>query len=306
MSERWTIEAPAKVNLRLLVLAKEETGYHSLETLFCGIGLGDTLEVERIAAGVELEVEGEIETGPPEQNLVTRAAHAYYDAAGLPGGVRIRLEKRIPSAAGLGGGSSDAAATLRCLDAMHGGELGPRRLLGIGARLGSDVPFFLAPTPYALAWGRGERILALPPLPRRDVVVAHPGTAISTAKAFTTLDGLRQGVASEPEVIDLDSIRSWERVAELGRNDFEFVAFTEIAELPRAARVMVEAGASIAMLSGSGGAIFGIFDTPVAADVADLQVSAMGMRTWRTRTLERWPEPRPATGHGIDLPVTDG
>src|SRR5690554_1667770 len=105
-----TVDAPAKINLRLVVLGRDLSGYHSLETIYCGISLSDTIHVERSDRGVKLEVTGEIDTGPPEQNLVIRAAHRFYDQVGLDPAVTIHLSKRIPSAAGLGGGSSDAAA----------------------------------------------------------------------------------------------------------------------------------------------------------------------------------------------------
>jgi len=134
--------APAKVNLSLRVLARERSGYHQLETLFCALELRDEIEIERGGGALSLQVEG-AELGPPEENLVHRAAVAFHDAAGIRPDTRIRLRKRIPAGAGLGGGSSDAAATLAALNALHGAPLGPTHLLRLGAELGSDVPFFL-------------------------------------------------------------------------------------------------------------------------------------------------------------------
>src|SRR5690606_38345957 len=118
------INAPAKVNLWLHILAREDSGYHSLETLFCAIDLADELTIARGGRGITLQVEGGIETGPPTDNLVVRAARRFLDEVGRPDeGLSIELHKRIPAAAGLGGGSSDAAATLRALNRLFGGPL---------------------------------------------------------------------------------------------------------------------------------------------------------------------------------------
>ena len=114
------IEAPAKINLRLVVLSREASGYHTLETLFCGVSLSDTIEIAPSATGIELEVSGDIDVGPTADNLVLRAARAFHERLGETAAIHIRLEKRIPVAAGLGGGSSDAAATLRVLNELHG------------------------------------------------------------------------------------------------------------------------------------------------------------------------------------------
>ncbi|MBA2244718.1 MAG: 4-(cytidine 5'-diphospho)-2-C-methyl-D-erythritol kinase, partial [Gemmatimonadetes bacterium] len=176
MTEVVEVLAPAKINLWLRILAREESGYHSLETLFCAVSLADTVRISR-APELVFEVEGEIEVGPPERNLCVRAAERFYREMGRTPEVRIELVKRIPSAAGLGGGSSDAAATLRALNTLHGGPMPSDMLLQMGSELGSDVPFFLCGSPLALAWGRGERLLALPPLPPRPVLIAHPGVA---------------------------------------------------------------------------------------------------------------------------------
>ena len=296
MPRRIEILAPAKINLRLLVLAREASGYHSLETLFCGISLADSVRVESSPEpGVRLVMEGdaEIDTGPADDNLVVRAAAAYLEAANIVDeGATVRLEKRIPAAAGLGGGSSDAAATLRGMDALYDGLLGQRRLLDLGAALGSDVPFFLTATPYALAWGRGERLLSLPPLPQRPVLVAHPGVSMPTAKAFARLAQLREGQHSAgPDSFPLEAVTSWDAVRDLARNDFDIPAFELIPHLPQAARLMTDAGATIAMLAGSGASIFGIFESPDRRDEAARNLTRMGLANWPAVTLSEWPRP---------------
>nr|MBA2671838.1 4-(cytidine 5'-diphospho)-2-C-methyl-D-erythritol kinase [Gemmatimonadota bacterium] len=143
MIDRVRIEAPAKVNLRLVVLAREESGFHGLETVFCALSMSDVLTLKRGVGGIALTVEGGIATGPPEENLVVRAARRFYSEIGEQPAIRIVLEKRIPSAAGLGGGSSDAAACLLALNTMYGEPLDTATLMQLGSELGSDVSFFL-------------------------------------------------------------------------------------------------------------------------------------------------------------------
>lgn len=286
------IQAPAKVNLGLRVLAREESGYHSLETVFCAVSLCDEIGVDRADAGVRLEVDGEPPTADGEENIVVRAARRFMAGAELRGGVRIRLRKRIPVAAGLGGGSADAAATLLALDALAGGDVPGRELLRWGAELGSDVPFFLCGSPLALAWGRGERLLTLPPLPSRPVLIANPGVAAPTGEAFRRLAELR-GAAHRPQpaAISAGDLQSWDAISELAVNDFERPATERIPVIGRGLRLLRDAGAHIAILSGSGASIFGIFADAAARDAAEPALRDLGLQTWRAETLQEMPLP---------------
>lgn len=254
------VKAPAKVNLRLSILAREASGYHQIETLFCAIGLADTLELARTDHGIDLEVEG-ADLGRPEENLVFRAAKAFFDSTGLRGGIRIRLIKEIPAGAGLGGGSSDAAATLRALNRLHGDPLSRYDLLQIAITLGSDVPFFLAGSPLVLAWGRGERMLSLEPLPEKPLLVVAPGFAIQTAEAYRTLAEYREALRQPPEAVarTAAAFSNWAGVAALARNDFEEPIFERYPTLRTMKDSLIASGATIALLSGSGSALFGIF-----------------------------------------------
>lgn len=283
---RATAPAPAKVNLRLRILAREEGGYHALESLFCALSLCDTVTVARRGErGIGLRVEGGVETGPPERNLCVRAAESFHAALGEAGAVEICLEKRIPSAAGLGGGSSDAAATLRALNALHGEPFGRAALLRMATSLGSDVPFFLCGSALALGWGRGERLLALPPLPARPVLVAHPGVAMPTGEAFRRVAERRGGgYAPESFAVGVEALGSWAGVAALAENDFEAGATEMVPVLAEARAAMREAGAEIALLAGSGASFFGVFRDAAARDRAEGLVGALGMRTWRAET----------------------
>jgi 4-diphosphocytidyl-2-C-methyl-D-erythritol kinase len=252
--------APAKVNLRLKILAREESGYHQIETIFCAIALADRLEFTRTAPGLELEVLG-AELGAPQENLVHRAATAFFSAARIEPAIRIKLEKQVPAGAGLGGGSSDAATTLIALNELFGTPLSPATLFRIGALLGSDVPFFLAGAPRALAWGRGERLLPLPPLPPAPMLLVIPDFAIATADAYRDLAEARAARAATPQpaILDTDRLGSWDTVARIAENDFELSGFTRYPKLRAIKVALQDAGATLPLLAGSGSAIFGIF-----------------------------------------------
>lgn len=287
--------APAKVNLTLRVLAREASGYHSLETLFCAVSLFDRIGVERADAGIELKVAGEPPTSRPAENLVVRAAERFAAGARLSGGLRIHLEKRIPAAAGLGGGSADAAATLLALDALTDGPVERRALLDWAAGLGSDVPFFLCGSPLALGWSRGERLLALPALPARPLLIANPGADMPTAGAFRRLAELRGPEHREgAALISLDDLESWERIAALASNDFEPLAIERLPVIGEGLHALREAGAIIAMLAGSGASIYGIFHDPPSRNAAEPALAELGFTTWRAETLEKMPLPGPA------------
>lgn len=282
------VPAPAKLNLRLEVLAREESGYHQLETLFCALDLADELTVELTrAAGIELTVTG-AELGPLGDNLVHRAAAAYFAASAVTGGARITLHKRIPAGAGLGGGSSDAAATLSALDALHHDALGAKGRLALGARLGSDVPFFLCGSPLALAWGRGGRLLPLEPLPAADVLLLVPAHGVSTAEAYAALAAARPPAQStpEPRVVRWQRLADWHDVARNARNDFELVVLPRIPELAGARDVLHRHGALFSLLTGSGAVFYGVFTDAGRLHAADreLATSHAGLRTIATRT----------------------
>ena len=291
--EAVVLDAPAKVNLRLAILAREESGYHSLESLFCAISLGDEVTVRRADSGLALEVVGAAETGPPERNLAVLAARRFYAELGQEPALHIRLVKRVPVAAGLGGGSSDAAATLRALNQVHGEPFGRAGLLQMAVELGSDVPFFLCGSPLALGWGRGERLLALPPLPERAVLVAHPGVAMPTPEAFAAI-AKRRGPNPPPRAFGFDAaeLSSWGAVARLARNDFGEVVAERIPVLRDALATMRAGGAEVALLAGSGGSVFGVFASEGARDAARERVEALGMACWVARTLAALPAPR--------------
>lgn len=295
------VDAPAKVNLRLRVLAREASGYHGLESVFCAISLADAVVARTAEPGIRLRVSGGIDTGPPERNLVVRAAERFHAAIGAEPAVELSLAKRIPSAAGLGGGSSDAAATLRALNALHGEPLGRAELLQLAIELGSDVPFFLCGSTLALGWSRGERLLALPALPPRPVLVAHPGVAMPTGEAFRRIAELRgERTAPEAFAFGLELLEGWPGISALAENDFEAPAFERVPVLADAKRAMEGAGALVCLLAGSGASLFGVFPSADERDDAERGLEALGMATWGATTLESEPPVR------VDPPGAQG
>lgn len=292
MREATVVRAPAKLNLRLVVLAREESGYHQIETLFVAIGLSDRLRVERGGGELVLRVHGH-DAGAPEQNLVYRAALAFFQEVEMEAEAAIELEKRIPVAAGLGGGSSDAAATLLALNRLYGEPLRQDRLLRLAVKLGCDVAFFLAPTPLALAWGRGERVLALPPLPSAPVLVAVPGPEIETAAAYRWLAARRAGavVHASGLLLQPKALGDWDAVARLAVNDFEPVVFAEYPHLARLKREMEDTEPRVVLLSGSGSALFATYRTEDELERAHASLShrSPGTIFIPTQTLTEMP-----------------
>jgi 4-diphosphocytidyl-2-C-methyl-D-erythritol kinase len=250
----------AKLNLFLRVLAREADGYHGIETLFCLIDLADRLVAERRdERGVTIDVAG-ADVGPPEENLAVRAAHLVLDATGRRFGVHLRLEKRIPVRAGLGGGSSDAAGALALVNRLAGDAVPRHELLQFAARLGSDVPFFFSAAPLALAWSRGERLLRLPPLPAAPALLLSPPVAVSTAEAYGWVDEARQGAGRRGAVaLDLDALAGWGDIGRMAGNDFESPVFARHPPVRAAFEALVGTRPLVCRMSGSGATLFAVY-----------------------------------------------
>ena len=296
-----SVAAQAKVNLYLRVLAREAGGHHQIETLFARLDLADRVVVRlRDDGGRAIDVAGPAlpagGLGPAESNLAFRAAAAYSDAAGgWPSGFEIALEKRVPAGGGLGGGSADAGAVLRALNALNPSPLPQQRLFAIASGLGADVPFMTAEAPLALAWGRGERMLAFPALPPREVALLFPGFGVATAHAYGWLaerrasEG-RAGAAPAPRMLFPHQFVDWGPVQRLAANDFEPVVAARHPSLGAALDALRSAGARIALMSGSGSTLFGVFD---ASPDVDALVGASGCNVVMTRTAARVVGPEP-------------
>ena len=283
-AERVSVQAHAKLNLFLRVLAREADGFHGLETLFCLVSLADTLGAERRdGKGVTVEVTG-ADVGPPEQNLAVRAAAMVLEATGQRFAVHLTLEKRIPLRAGLGGGSSDAAAALVAVNRLAGNAVPRHELLQFAARLGSDIPFFLAGSPLALGWGRGERLLALPPLPAAPVLLVTPPIGVGTAEAYGWVDAARQSAGRRGAVaLDLDALSRWGDIGRLAGNDFESAVFARVPEIRAAFEALVLTRPLVCRMSGSGSTLFAVYRS--ARDRDDAR-STLGRKHGRLDVVE--------------------
>jgi len=276
--------AQAKINLRLRVLSRESSGYHQIETVFQRIDLADEVTVRTGGDGRSIDCTGDVipegGLGAAEQNLAYRAAQAYREAAGWPDQFAIEIVKRIPVGGGLGGGSADAGAVLRILEALAPRPMGVR-VLELAARLGADVPFMATEAPLAFAWGRGERMLGLNALPRRRVQLLVPSFGIGTAEAYHWLSESRPAYELSGALLPAAALLSWAEVEEVAENDFEAAVEKRHPEIGVYRKALERAGARIALLAGSGSTVFGVFDDGVRGLVsAELD----GARLIETRT----------------------
>ncbi len=263
-----SVACPAKVNLCLRILAREDSGYHQIETLFQAVGLFDRVEARIGHPGVSVSVDraapapgvGDIigDLGDPDDNTVMKAARAFLAATGIAPAVSLTLTKRIPAGTGLGGGSSDAAGALIALNALHGSPLGRQALMEAGGRIGADVPFFCAGHPVAVAWGRGDRLLPRPSPPAAHAVLAISRDRVPTASAYREASaGL--ALPARPALLQGLLTSDWRRLRAFQSNDFERVVFLRHPPLREVRDVLADEGAMIARLTGSGSAVFGIF-----------------------------------------------
>ncbi|MFN2570568.1 MAG: 4-(cytidine 5'-diphospho)-2-C-methyl-D-erythritol kinase [Gemmatimonadales bacterium] len=284
MTSEVRVAAHAKVNLFLRILARETSGYHQIETAFTLLELADELVVRRTDAGLTLEVDGP-DLGPTDENLAVRAARMVLDATGNRFGVALALTKRIPVRAGLGGGSSDAAATLLAVNALAGNAVPRHELLHFAARLGADVPFFASGAPLALAWGRGERLFRLSAPPALPALVAVPPVQIATPEAYTWWDEQNHTAAARgPVVLDMDALSTWGSIGRLGGNDFEATVFSKRPELRALYERVAATGPVWVRLCGSGSAIAAVYKKEGERDDAALQLGQKHQQLIKTTT----------------------
>ena len=284
-----TIQARAfaKINVGLRILRKRPDGFHEIRTVYQTVGLADCLQVSVSPRqkGIHLECDHQ-ELSSGRENLVCRAAELWQRRRGYKGGIRLRLEKRIPMGAGLGGGSSDAAATLMALEHLTGDQLELAVRLDLAARLGSDVPLFLLGG-RVLGCGRGEEVYPLTDLPARHCLIAFPGFSVSTAEAYASL-GLRLTQARETRKINALGKRSPFPLEAWGpaENDFEWFVFARWPELARVKRQLIRAGAETASLTGSGSALYAVYESAQQLNRAASRIPA-GWKVFKVRTLPR-------------------
>lgn len=278
--------SPCKVNLLLNILERRADGFHELETVMHPVRLFDSLTFSRAAQG--LEVACNVPELPTDaRNLVYRAAAAFLQAAGIKDGVRLRLEKQIPLAAGLGGGSGNAAVTLLGLNELFGHPLAGAQLTALAGALGSDVPFFLQEKP-ALATGRGEQIQPLdffPALGGTAFLLVHPGFGIATAWAYQQLVRFPAALNGQPGraerlIARLRTPDARSAGAEF-YNSLEAPALAKYPLLVLFQRFFREQGALATLMSGSGSTTFAVAQSPAAGEeLAERFKARFGTAYW--------------------------
>jgi 4-diphosphocytidyl-2-C-methyl-D-erythritol kinase len=279
MSEVLTESAPAKINLHLHVVGRREDGYHLLDSLVVFAAVGDRLSATQ-ASDLSLSVTGPFAAGLSGEtdNLVLRAARALAMETGVVATGRIVLEKNLPVASGIGGGSADAAATLRLLCRLWRVQPDPERLKLVTLGLGADVPVCFSGRP---AWmsGIGERLASAPRLPEAGIVLINPGVAVSTAAVFRARGGGFASPAALPT--------GWRDASSLAatlqttRNDLELPARELAPVIGDVLQTMVtDPNCLLARMSGSGATCFGLYASPLAAESAARRMARLGWWVW--------------------------
>ncbi len=252
------LKAPAKINWFLQVAGRRDDGYHDIVSVMQRVDLCDTLcfeesETLELVSGLAL---------PVSENLVFRAAELLRKVTGCRSGAKITLQKNIPSAAGLGGGSSDAAATLSGLNRFWKLGLEDQELRVLGSGLGSDIPFFIGP-PLALAGGRGERVTPLPARgPSCSLLLVKPDIGIPTAWAYRNYRMLTKKTVDIKLFCQALDTRDFSALKQMVFNDLEEAVFPEYQVIAGLKSRLLEQGAEFSLMSGSGSAVFGVFRSP--------------------------------------------
>jgi 4-diphosphocytidyl-2-C-methyl-D-erythritol kinase len=273
LSTSITVFAPAKINLILRILDRRPDGYHNLWSLMQTVQLEDALELSLSDHHSTITLRcDEPSLKTDASNLVYRAAAAVLEGAGRTVGLDIVLAKRIPMGAGLGGGSSDAAATIMGLNRLLNLGWSTEKMAHLGQTLGSDVPFFFS-APSAIVEGRGEKVVPVQITGSRWVMLVNPGFPIETKWAYQQLSVSRTGVQPLSDVhagLGKACELSWEEVFQAAENDFEATVFKAHPDLYKIKQRLLADGAETALLSGSGATVFGVFRDETTARQAEI------------------------------------
>ena len=271
-----TLNAYAKINLSLDVVGRLANGYHEVRMIMQTVGIHDTLKFEKTEGEIVLSSDaGELPLG--EDNLIYKAAKLVRETYGISGGVKVHLEKRIPVAAGMAGGSTDAAATLKAMNLLYDLRLSEEDLCGLGVKLGADVPYCIMGG-TALSEGIGEVLTKLAPMPKCVLLVAKPDINVSTKEVYQALDS--QSVPWHP---DVDGMRQAIEEGELEGiylrlgNVLETVTVAKHPIVSEIKQEMLGNGALGSLMSGSGPSVFGIFDDEEKARAAGECIENKGL-----------------------------
>jgi 4-diphosphocytidyl-2-C-methyl-D-erythritol kinase len=279
------IRSYAKINWTLDVLFKRDDGYHELRTIFQTVSLHDRLRITETSGAIDI-VCNDPRVPCDETNLAFKAASRLRQATGISRGARIQIEKNIPVAAGLGGGSSNAAATLLALAKLWEIHVEPTEMLLIAAVLGSDVPFFLTGG-TALGIGRGEEVYSIEQAHWEHLLLVNPGFAVSTRDAYEKLSRLTTSEAPSRIPFTLRAARGIRELPLEASNDLEEVVLDVHPEIAGVKRRLLSLGARHALMSGSGATVFGVFDNSQLTGQAASEMRALGYWAEPVRTIDR-------------------
>ncbi len=290
------VKSPAKINLFLEILSRRPDGYHNIFSLMEKISLFDELQFEKIPSGIEVHCPAV--DGPPEKNLVYKAAMLLKQKGKVSYGARLQVKKNIPMGGGLGGGSSNAATVLKVLNRLWGLDWPSTKLAELGSKLGADVPFFINDGPAHIE-GIGDQITSLTNLPNLSIILINPGVSISTPWAYSAWDvrkSLTLSAVKEsdtfgkgsltPQNRSVTSRRTFAEIIQELHNDFESVVIPKYPEIQKAKEALKYAGAEGVLMSGSGSTVFGLFDRKEKRDGALQQIKIQPK--WQIFAVENW------------------
>jgi 4-diphosphocytidyl-2-C-methyl-D-erythritol kinase len=279
------VKSYAKINWALDVLFKREDGYHELRTIYQTVSLHDNLIMSKTDSAIEIICD-DARVPCDETNLVYKAAVKLRQATGVKSGARIEIEKRIPVAAGMGGGSSNAAATLLGLEKLWQVSIDESQRFDIAASLGSDVPlFFMGGT--LLGIGRGEEVYPLEEVECASLLLVNPGIQVSTATAYSSLRRLTREASPRKIPFTFFAAKGIRELPLVARNDFEEVVLITHPEIAEVKERLQRLGAKLALMSGSGSTVFAVFDNLKTSERAQLEMRAFGYWAELARTVGR-------------------
>lgn len=286
--DRISLKSYAKVNLTLEVSGKRPDGYHDLDSVVQVIDISDSIEISKADSGViELDVDvAHIPTG--NENVAYKACEVFFEKSGLIGGAIVKLTKRIPVQAGLGGGSGNAAAVIAGLNALYGCRYSAQELSDIAALVGSDSPLFIYGGTLRMR-GRGDVIEPLPDAPEMWMVVVQPDVGVSTAWAYNELDKNSNRETRASSNCAARAVRAGFKAGIIACmwNDFDPLVCNEYSDIMRVKEMLLHLGAETALLSGSGSAVFGIFPECKAAENAAIAARKQYKNVFVARSLAR-------------------
>ena len=272
--------APAKINLGLHVLRRRPDGYHDIDTVFLKVGWEDVVSA---VPSDQLSLtcsDGSLPTD--EQNLCMKAAVALAEVAGVNEGAALHLEKYLPYGAGLGGGSSDAAATMLLLNELWETQLGEDTLHTVGASLGADVPVFLGEAPAYRGEQRGDVLTPMTYVCPFHFVIVMPDIHVATPDAYRWITPQEAGRPDLPAIVASNDLTVW-RTALV--NDFEAPVAMRFPEIQHLKQRFFDAGAGYSAMSGSGASVFGVFESHDEASACEADLSQQGYQVWRGNSL---------------------